>query len=118
MSAILDASRCSYASSHSRSSALTVRAASPDGLVVTHVSKHSETAATKGTRAKRDIAHKVSARAWRPQPVRCVGDDATFHPLPEVSRSGYARNGILFKKEMAKLNAGDPFRSPVFQQVV
>lgn len=48
---------------------------------------------------------------------RFFGDDAMFHPLPEVSRSGYARNGQLFKEEMAKLEPGAPFRSPVFQQV-
>jgi ectoine hydroxylase-related dioxygenase (phytanoyl-CoA dioxygenase family) len=48
---------------------------------------------------------------------RFFGDDATFHPLPSVSRSGYARNGILFKSEMAKLEPGQSFRSPVFRQV-
>lgn len=50
--------------------------------------------------------------------LRFFGDDATFSPLPDVSRSGYARNGVLFKKEMAQLAAGAPFRSPVFRQVV
>lgn len=50
---------------------------------------------------------------------RFFGDDATFHPLPSVSRTrGYARNGMLFHDEMAKLEPGDPFRSPVFRQVV
>jgi ectoine hydroxylase-related dioxygenase (phytanoyl-CoA dioxygenase family) len=48
---------------------------------------------------------------------RFFGDDATFHPLPEVSRSGFARNGMLFKKEMAQLQPGEPFRSPMFQQL-
>jgi ectoine hydroxylase-related dioxygenase (phytanoyl-CoA dioxygenase family) len=48
---------------------------------------------------------------------RFFGDDATFHPLPDVSRSGYARNGVLFKSEMAKLEPGAPFRSPVFRKV-
>lgn len=48
---------------------------------------------------------------------RFFGDDATFYPLPAVSRSGYARDGILFKKEMAALEPGAPFRSPVFRQV-
>ena len=49
--------------------------------------------------------------------LRFFGDDATFSPLPEESRSGYARNGVLFRKEMAELNPGDSFRSPVFRQV-
>jgi len=49
--------------------------------------------------------------------LRFFGDDATFSPLPEVSRSGYARNGVLFREEMAALEAGQPFRSPVFRQV-
>lgn len=49
--------------------------------------------------------------------LRFFGDDAVFSPLPEVSRSGYARNGTLFKKEMAALEAGAPFRSPVFRRV-
>lgn len=50
--------------------------------------------------------------------LRFFGDDATFSPLPEQSRSGYARNGTLFKKEMAALDAGAPFRSPVFRQLL
>lgn len=49
---------------------------------------------------------------------RFFGDDATFSPLPMESRSGYARDGVLFKEEMARLNAGDPFRSPSFRQIV
>ena len=49
--------------------------------------------------------------------LRFFGDDATFSPLPEVSRSGYARNGVLFREEMAKLQPGQSFRSPVFRQV-
>lgn len=50
--------------------------------------------------------------------LRFFGDDSHFHPLPEVSNSGFARNGPLFVEEMARLNAGDAFRAPVFQQVV
>lgn len=49
--------------------------------------------------------------------LRFFGDDATFRPLPDANPH-YARNGILFREEMAKLNPGDPFRSPVFRQLV
>nr|WP_179405617.1 phytanoyl-CoA dioxygenase family protein [Burkholderia guangdongensis] len=49
--------------------------------------------------------------------VRFFGDDAQFRTLPE-SHPRYARNGPFFKDEMAKLNPGDPFRSPVFRQLV
>ncbi|MFH8410167.1 phytanoyl-CoA dioxygenase family protein [Streptomyces sp. NPDC018019] len=49
--------------------------------------------------------------------LRFFGDDATFRPLPEVHKH-FARNGVLFVEEMAKLNPGDPFRSPVFRQLV
>ncbi|WP_399095764.1 phytanoyl-CoA dioxygenase family protein [Streptomyces sp. BBFR2] len=49
--------------------------------------------------------------------LRFFGDDATFRPLPEANEH-FARNGVLFVEEMAKLNAGDPFRSPVFRQLV
>lgn len=49
---------------------------------------------------------------------RFFGDDATFSPLPEVSRSGYARVGNLFKEEVAKMEPGGPFRSPVFKQLI
>jgi ectoine hydroxylase-related dioxygenase (phytanoyl-CoA dioxygenase family) len=49
---------------------------------------------------------------------RFFGDDATFRPLPEYSVSGFARNGILFQEEMAALNPGDPFRSPLFRQML
>ena len=48
---------------------------------------------------------------------RFFGDDAKFRALPSPSRSGYDRNGVLFTDEMAKLNDGDAFRSPVFRQV-
>ncbi|HEY2884668.1 MAG TPA: phytanoyl-CoA dioxygenase family protein [Rhizomicrobium sp.] len=49
---------------------------------------------------------------------RFFGDDSTFHPLPAVSRTpGFARNGMLFQSEMAKLEPGAPFRSSVFRQV-
>lgn len=49
---------------------------------------------------------------------RFFGDDATFSPLPAVSRSGYERNGNLYRDEVAVLNAGDPFRLPIFPQLV
>jgi hypothetical protein len=49
--------------------------------------------------------------------LRFFGDDATFSALPAESRSGYARDGVLFKTEMAALEDGQPFRSPVFRQV-
>lgn len=48
---------------------------------------------------------------------RFFGDDATFRSLPTRSAAGYDRNGVLFIKEMAKLNEGEPFRSPIFRQV-
>lgn len=48
--------------------------------------------------------------------LRFFGDDATFRVLPE-SNPRYARNGFLFTEEMAKLNDGDPFRSPIFRQL-
>ncbi|MEN0136616.1 MAG: phytanoyl-CoA dioxygenase family protein [Rhodococcus sp. (in: high G+C Gram-positive bacteria)] len=49
--------------------------------------------------------------------LRFFGDDATFRPLPEANPH-YARNGVLFADEMAKLDEGDPFRSNIFRQVV
>ncbi|MEU7040626.1 phytanoyl-CoA dioxygenase family protein [Streptomyces varsoviensis] len=49
--------------------------------------------------------------------LRFFGDDATFRPLPTVNKH-YARNGFLFADEMAKLNPGDPFRSPIFHQLL
>jgi hypothetical protein len=49
---------------------------------------------------------------------RFFGDDATFRPLPAHSDAGYARNGVLFVREMAALEPGDPFRSPTFRQLV
>ncbi|KAA6224011.1 phytanoyl-CoA dioxygenase [Streptomyces albofaciens JCM 4342] len=49
--------------------------------------------------------------------LRFFGDDATFRPLPQENRH-FARNGILFVEEMAKLNPGDPFRSSVFRQLL
>ncbi|WP_028932376.1 phytanoyl-CoA dioxygenase family protein [Pseudonocardia spinosispora] len=49
--------------------------------------------------------------------LRFFGDDATFRALPDVNRD-FARNGVLFVEEMAKLNPGDPFRSPVFRRLV
>ncbi|SPS01637.1 phytanoyl-CoA dioxygenase family protein [Cupriavidus taiwanensis] len=48
--------------------------------------------------------------------LRFFGDDATFRELPTCNPK-YARNGPLFQEEMAKLNQGDAFRSPVFRQV-
>jgi ectoine hydroxylase-related dioxygenase (phytanoyl-CoA dioxygenase family) len=50
--------------------------------------------------------------------LRFFGDDATFNPLPAVSRSRYERDGILFRDEMAKLKPGQSFRSPIFRRVV
>lgn len=49
---------------------------------------------------------------------RFFGDDATFRALPVKGVSGYDRNGVLFLEEMAKLNDGEPFCSPVFRQLV
>ena len=49
---------------------------------------------------------------------RFFGDDSTFRPLPDHSDAGYARNGVLFIEEMAALKSGDPFRSPMFRQLV
>lgn len=49
--------------------------------------------------------------------LRFFGDDATFRSLPEQSRSGYPRQGILFSEELAHLKDGDLFRSPAFQQI-
>lgn len=49
--------------------------------------------------------------------LRFFGDDSVFKALPEVNET-FARNGTLFVEEMAKLNEGDPFRSPVFRKVV
>ena len=48
---------------------------------------------------------------------RFFGDDATFRPTPTNSASGLDRNGFLFIEEMAKLNPGEPFRSPIFRQI-
>lgn len=48
--------------------------------------------------------------------LRFFGDDATFRELPRTNPK-HARNGFLFQEEMAKLNQGDPFRSPIFQQI-
>ncbi|WP_016883703.1 MULTISPECIES: phytanoyl-CoA dioxygenase family protein [unclassified Rhodococcus (in: high G+C Gram-positive bacteria)] len=49
--------------------------------------------------------------------LRFFGDDATFRPLPDANPN-YARNGVLFADEMAKLNEGEPFRSPIFRQLL
>ena len=40
-----------------------------------------------------------------------------FRALPEESRSGYPRQGILFSEELAHLKEGDAFRAPCFQQI-
>ncbi len=48
---------------------------------------------------------------------RFLGDDATFLDLPD-SNPDYVRNGLLCREEMAKLNDGDTFCSPIFHQVV
>ncbi|WP_343618189.1 phytanoyl-CoA dioxygenase family protein [Ralstonia sp.] len=50
--------------------------------------------------------------------LRFFGDDATFSPLPENSRSGIPPSGFLFNEEIAHLKAGDPFRASCFRQVV
>lgn len=49
---------------------------------------------------------------------RFFGDDATFHPLPSQSASGYPEQGILFTEELASLKPGDAFRHPTFRQLV
>ncbi|WP_430292834.1 phytanoyl-CoA dioxygenase family protein [Pseudomonas sp. B1-22] len=49
--------------------------------------------------------------------LRFFGDDATFRALPDT-HPYFARNGGLFVDEMAKLNPGEPFRSPVFKQLI
>ncbi|EPJ0602710.1 phytanoyl-CoA dioxygenase [Pseudomonas aeruginosa] len=49
---------------------------------------------------------------------RFFGDDATYHPLPEHSDSGYPSAGILFTEELSNLQPGDPFRHPTFRQLV
>ncbi|WP_175964075.1 phytanoyl-CoA dioxygenase family protein [Burkholderia pyrrocinia] len=50
--------------------------------------------------------------------LRFFGDDATFSPLPDESRSGFTPAGVLFVDELAGLKAGDPFRAPCFRQLV
>ena len=49
--------------------------------------------------------------------LRFFGDDATFRSLPEYSRSGYPRQGVLFAEALTHLKDGDPFRAPIFQQI-
>lgn len=49
---------------------------------------------------------------------RFFGDDATFRELPTQSASGYDRDGILFLEQMGQMKHGEPFRSPVFRQLV
>jgi ectoine hydroxylase-related dioxygenase (phytanoyl-CoA dioxygenase family) len=49
--------------------------------------------------------------------LRFFGDDAVFRGLPEKSKAGYPRQGILFSEDLLHLSDGDPFRSPVFQQL-
>nr|WP_315597387.1 phytanoyl-CoA dioxygenase family protein [uncultured Cupriavidus sp.] len=50
--------------------------------------------------------------------LRFFGDDATFSPLPENSRSGYSTAGVLFVDELSHLKAGDPFRASCFRQII
>lgn len=50
--------------------------------------------------------------------LRFFGDDATYHPLPSDSAAHIPPEGFLFVEEMAKLKAGEPFRSPVFRQLL
>ncbi|QBR03965.1 phytanoyl-CoA dioxygenase family protein [Paraburkholderia pallida] len=50
--------------------------------------------------------------------LRFFGDDATFSPLPENSRSGYSHAGVLFASDISHLQPGDPFRAPCFRQIV
>lgn len=50
--------------------------------------------------------------------LRFFGDDAIYTPLPANSGAGFPQEGILFREEMAQLKRGDPFRSPVFKQLV
>ena len=43
-----------------------------------------------------------------------------FYVAPEQvmkDRADYARNGMLFREEMAFLKQGEPFRRPMFRQV-
>ncbi|HEX4181719.1 MAG TPA: phytanoyl-CoA dioxygenase family protein [Caulobacteraceae bacterium] len=49
--------------------------------------------------------------------LRFFGDDAVFRSLPEQSLAGYPRQGVLFTDDLAHLRDGDPFRSPIFQQL-
>ncbi|MFM7011682.1 MAG: phytanoyl-CoA dioxygenase family protein [Betaproteobacteria bacterium] len=49
--------------------------------------------------------------------LRFFGDNATYYPLPQNSAGGFPPEGVLFVDEMKKLREGEPFRSPVFQQV-
>ena len=49
---------------------------------------------------------------------RFFGDDATFRPMPDQEGHPFSRNGLLYADEMAKLEPGDPFRSPIFAQLV
>ncbi len=48
--------------------------------------------------------------------MRFFGDDATFRELPTCP-TDYARNGMLFREEMASLKQGEPFRRPMFRQI-
>jgi ectoine hydroxylase-related dioxygenase (phytanoyl-CoA dioxygenase family) len=49
--------------------------------------------------------------------LRFFGDDAVFRGLPEKSRAGYPRQGVLFTEDLLHLKDGDPFRAPAFQQL-
>ena len=49
--------------------------------------------------------------------LRFFGDDAVFRGLPKESKAGYSRQGVLFVEDLLHLRDGDPFRSPIFQQL-
>ncbi len=49
---------------------------------------------------------------------RFFGDNATFSPLPSNSAAGYPPQGSLYHEELASLQAGEPFRHPIFRQLV
>lgn len=49
--------------------------------------------------------------------LRFFGDDAVFRPLPGKSKSRMPPQGLLFRKELAHLSDGEPFRAPMFQQL-
>lgn len=50
--------------------------------------------------------------------LRFFGDDATFLPLPQPSRSRYTAAGLLHLEHIGHLKRGDPFRAPFFVQLM